>query len=227
MIPELRKDFNARWTPELYRNFLRRLDECAGTHVEFRCNETPVFLPKPLLDKIVRYGSELYGQLASNPAYREASESAIPKPFRVPNEAPHPLFVQADFGLVRAPDGEIEPKLVEIQGFPSIYGLQAVMADAYRRAYQLDPSLRVFLDGLDESAFFELLKHAILAGHDPENVVLLEIDPFEQKTLPDFLVTRKRLGIRIVNIRDVKKQGRKLNVDGIPIERIYNRVIVD
>ncbi len=73
----------------------------------------------------------------------------------------------------------------------------------------------------------ELLRRVILNGHAPEHVILLEIDPYEQKTLPDFLVTEKLLGIRIASITDVQKRGRKLYLNGIEIKRIYNRVIVD
>ena len=230
MIPELREKFNRRWTPDLYARFLQALDAACGTHVAFRCSETPVFLPRELVDKTARYGQELYRQLAENPAYQEASQAAIPSQFRVPNEAGHPLFVQADFGIVREPDGTLEPKLVEIQGFPSIYGFQAELAKQYQRTYRLDeiePGLTPFLGGLSETSYWDLLRRAILNGHSPENVVLLEIDPLRQKTLPDFLITQKYLGIRIGCIRDVKKQGRKLYLDGIPIHRLYNRVIFD
>ncbi len=231
MVPELRRRFNEQWSPELYSEFLRRIDEVSGTHVGFRCSETPVFIPKALLDKMMRYGRELYEQLASNPDYRTASDSAIPPHFRVPNEASDPLFVQADFGLVLAEDGTLEPKLVEIQGFPSLYGFQPVLAQEYERVYRLkekvDGHLTSFLDGLDEQSYIELLRRAILHGHDPREVVLLEIDPYEQKTLCDFLVTQKALGIRIASIAEVQKQGRKLYLNGIEVKRIYNRVIVD
>ena len=231
MVPELRERFNRHWTPELYAEFVRCIDGTAGSHVPFRCSETPIFFPQPLLDKMVRYGRELYHQLASNPEYKRASDVAIPPEFNVPNETAHPLFVQADFGLVRLEDGSLEPKLVEIQGFPSIYGFQAVLADAYADVYRLhetlSPRLTHFLDGLDETAYWQLLRKAILNGHAPEEVVLLEIQPFEQKTLPDFLVTQKRLGIRIACITQIKKQGRRLSFEGVPIKRIYNRVIVD
>src|SRR5439155_24479631 len=104
VIPELRKQFNESWTPRLYQEFLRSIDQRARTHVDFRCSETPVFLPKALLDKMVRYGRELYSQLVSNEEYRRASDAAIPGSFHVPNESEHPLFVQAYFGLVRAED---------------------------------------------------------------------------------------------------------------------------
>ncbi|MBV9300549.1 MAG: hypothetical protein JOY62_05170 [Acidobacteriaceae bacterium] len=227
MVPELRKRFNEQWSPELYTEFLHQIDAVSGTHVGFRCSETPVFYPKPLLDKMVRYGQELYRQLAENPQYRKASDAAIPDRFRVPNEPEHPLFVQADFGLVREPDGTLEPKLVEIQGFPSLYAFQPALADVYRQVYRLDSNLREFLDCLDERSYHETLGRAILGGHSPEQVVLLEIDPYEQKTLADFLLTRKLLGIRIAPITDVRKRGRKLYLDDIEIKRIYNRAIVD
>ncbi len=231
MIPELRKRFNERWTPDLYTEFLRGIDASAGIHIQFRLSETPVFLPKPLLDKMVRYGRELYGQLAANSDYRKASDIAIPAQFNVPNEPEHPLFVQADFGLIRAEDGTLEPKLVEIQGFPSIYALQAAMAEEYQRAYRLDEtvgaSLHHFLDSHTQETFIDLFSRAILNGHAPEEVVLLEIDPYQQKTAGDFLCTQQLLGIKIASITEVRKQGRTLLFEGVPIKRIYNRVIAD
>lgn len=227
MIPEFRKKFNADWKPERYAQFLSRLDQVAGTHVAFRCSETPVFLPKPLLDKMVRYGRELYEQLASNATYRVASEAAIPDGFRVPHEAADPLFVQADFGLVAGPNGGYEPKLVEIQGFPSLYGFQPALADVYRETYGLDPNLRALIGGLDMAAYTRLLRRAIAGDHDPEETVLLEIQPLQQKTLCDFILTEKLLGIRTVCVSDVEKRGRELYAGGQRIRRIYNRVIVD
>lgn len=231
MIPQFRERFNAQWTPAPYDDFLRRLRGVAGTELGFRVSETPVFLPKPLLEKMVRYGQELYGQIASNPAYREASDSAIPPDFRVPNENRDALFVQADFGLVREADGSLEPKLVEIQGFPSIYGFQIAMAEQYQATYRLnetlDPNLTPFLGGLDKQTYTETLRRAILGKHSPEEVVLLEIDPYNQKTLADFLVTQRMVGFKIACITEVKKHGRKLFFEGTEIKRIYNRVIVD
>ena len=193
----------------MYGEFLRRLDEAAGTHVEFRCSETPVFLPTDLLVQMIRYGQELYGQLAANEAYLEAAAATIPVEFRVAGSTQHPLFVQADFGLIREPDGSLSPKLVEIQGFPSIYALQAMLARQYQEVFALPGNLTSFLGGLDETSYFDLLAKAILNGHSPEEVILLEIDPYRQKTAADFLLTRQRLGVQIACIRDVKRQGLK------------------
>lgn len=231
MVPHLRRQFNAGFSPEKYRAFLQGTDEACGTHIKFRNSETPCFYPKPLLDLMAAYGAELVHQLLGNADYMAASGQSIPAEFNVPRETAHPEFVQVDFGLVRNAAGEIEPKLVEIQGFPSLYGYQTVLAQQYIRAYHLDERLKFTLGGLDPDSFTKLLCRAILGGHDPENVVLMEIDPQEQKTLPDFLVTERVCGIKTVNAAEVIKQGGRLFYEKYgkrtPIRRIYNRVIAD
>jgi hypothetical protein len=59
----------------------------------------------------------------------------------------------------------------------------------------------------------------------------MEIDPDTQKTLPDFLLTHRMLGVRTVNIRAIKRLGPQLYYERkggrVPISRIYNRTIVD
>ncbi len=219
MIPYRRERFNRDFTSEKYFKFLAELDRRSGTHVKFRNCETPCFFPKQLLDKMISYGKVLITQLLDNPAYLAASDRAVPPEFRVPNEASHPLFIQADFGL----DAALEPKLVEIQGFPSLYAYQPVQAETYRDIYGLDPALSYeFVDD-----YWGLLKKAVLGGHDPENVVLMEIDPEQQKTLPDFLLMAKYCGIKTVSVTEVKSRGSRLYHGDKPIHRIYNRVIVD
>jgi hypothetical protein len=231
MIPSLREAFNERFTPEKYQTFLRRIDEISGTHVSFRLSETPCFFPKPLLDRMADDGKELIRQLVDNPAYRAKSDEAVPAEFKVPNEAQHPMFVQVDFGLVSDVHGELQPKLVELQAFPSLYAYQGPLAEAYIDVYGLDRRLKYLLSGLDANSYRELLRRAIVGAHDPENVILMEIDPAHQKTLPDFLLTEKMLGVRAVDIVDIKKEGSRLYYERggkrIPIKRIYNRAIVD
>ncbi len=240
MIPLLRRQFNDSFTPDKYQVFLRRVDEACGTHVQFRLSETPCFFPKPLLDRLATDGQELIHQLVDNPEYHAKSDEAVPPEFKVPNEAPHPMFVQVDFGLVRGEDGALEPKLVELQAFPSLYAYQGPLAQEYVDTYgleafasKLEPSARLkyFLSGLETDSYRQLLYRAIVGENDPENVVLMEIHPKEQKTLPDFLQTEKLLGVRTVDIVDIKKEGSRLFYERqgqrIPIQRIYNRAIVD
>jgi hypothetical protein len=246
MIPSLRKQFNASFTPEKYQTFLRRIDDACGTHVQFRLSETPCFFPKALLERMVEDGKELIRQLVESPEYRARSDASIPAEFRVANEPPRPLFVQVDFGLVRDASGALRPKLVELQAFPSLYAYQVTLAQSYIDVYGLgdrpsgsgfrpsasgDARLNFFLSGLDEKSYRELLRRAIVGMHDPEKVILMEIHPQEQKTLPDFLLTEKMLGVRTVDIEAIRKQGSQLyyerNGGRVPIRRIYNRTIVD
>jgi hypothetical protein len=246
MIPSLRKAFNDGFTPEKYRSFLRRMDDVCGTRVQFRLSETPCFFPKTLIDRMAREGQQLIRQLVDSLAYRAKSEEAVPAEFKVPNEAPHPMCVQVDFGLVRDARGELQPKLVELQAFPSLYAYQGPLADAYIDVYGLPKlasdlgpqtpgansvELKYLLSGLDRASYRDLLRRAIVGSHDPENVILMEIHPQEQKTLPDFLLTEKMLGVRTVDIVDIKKDGSRLHYERggkrVPIRRIYNRAIVD
>jgi hypothetical protein len=241
MIPSLRKQFNERFTPDKYHAFLRRIDELCGTHVEFRLSETPCFFPKELVDRMAHDGEELIRQLVDNPEYRAESDEAVPAKFNVPNEPSHPMFVQVDFGLVRDAKGALNPKLVELQAFPSLYAYQCWLAQSYIDIYGLNSAagfrlpasgrLKYFLSGFEEDSYTALLRQAIVGDHDPENVILMEIDPLHQKTLPDFLLTEKMLGVRAVDITVIKKDGARLYYerDGkrIPIHRIYNRAIVD
>ena len=232
MIPSLRKQFSDGFTPEKYQQLLRRIDGVCGTHVQFRLSETPCFFPKELIDRMARDGQDLIRQLVDSPEYRAKSDEAVPAEFKVPNEAPHPMFVQVDFGLVRDARGELQPKLVELQAFPSLYAYQGPLAEAYLDVYGLGASgLKYFLSGLDAASYHSLLRQAIVGSHDPENVILMEIHPQEQKTLPDFLLTEKMLGVRAVDIVDIKKEGSRLYYDRdgkrVPIHRIYNRAIVD
>ncbi len=231
MIPSLRQSFNSNYKPEKYPQLLSLLAERCGVPISFRVSETPCFLPSALIDRMANDGKELIRQLVDSPEYHAHSSQSIPLEFNVPHESPHPMFIQVDFGLVRNADGELQPKLVELQAFPSLYAYQPVLARTFMDVYGLDQGQRYLLGGLDSASYLSLLRRAIVADQDPENVILMEIDPTHQKTLPDFLLTEKLLGIRTVDITAIRKAGNSLFWENagkrIPIKRIYNRAIVD
>jgi len=231
MIPELRQRFNANFTLKKYQDFLQALSARCRTEIHFRVCETPAFFPESLINTMARYGDELMQQLLGNPDYRRESNKSIPARWNVPNEDPTPLFVSVDFGLVRDASRKIHPKLVELQAFPTLYGYQAVLGQQYKESFGLPSRLKIFCGDLDLDSYRKLLRDVTVGEHHPENVVLLEIDPEDQKTLPDFRVTEDWLKISTVNVRDVVKRGNELYYSkagkSVPIERIYNRTIVD
>jgi len=227
LIPSHRRHFNENYTDAKYARYLALLAERCGEPVAFRHSETPVFLPGSLVDTMARYGREMVEQLLANPQYQKDSRAAIPAEYDVPAEDPVPLFVQADFGL----DADLRPQLVEIQGFPTLYAYQPLLASAYREAYGIDSALQALPGGMHGDEYRALVREAIVGTHDVENVILLEIDPARQKTRHDFRLTEEEYGVRAVDISSVVKQGRKLfyHRDGrlTEVRRIYNRAIVD
>jgi len=227
LIPSHRQRFNQNYSEAKHARFLALLQERCGEPVPFRHSETPCFLPGSLIDTMARYGREMVEQLLANPRYERESRAAIPPAYHAPGEDAVPTFVQADFGL----DAQLRPQLVEIQGFPTLYAYQPLLAASYRAAYGLDENLSALPGGMGAQQYHALLREAIVGRHDPENAVLLEIDPTHQKTRHDFLLTEQDYGVRTVDISRVVKQGNALfyHREGklTPIRRIYNRAIVD
>jgi hypothetical protein len=221
LIPFLRRKFNDGFTEGKYARFLALLEQRTGALPAFQHSPTACFFDPALVAKMARFGREMVEALLADEDYRRASDRAIPAEYKVPHEDPEPVFIQADFGL----DENREPKLVEIQGFPSLYAYQPVLAECYREAYGIDMSY--LPEDLTLDQYHSLLRKAIVADQDPENVVLIEIDPLHQKTVADFQLTEKVCGIKTVDITQVSKQGRHLFHNGVPIHRIYNRAIAD
>jgi hypothetical protein len=230
MIEPLRRAFNASWNERAYEAYKERLAEAAGSRIGFRICESPVFLPPALRDAMVQGALEIWDQLLQ-PAALERSKAAVPPDFDVPGSDDHPLFAQADFAVVEV-EGRLAPRLIELQGFPSLYAFQLLQG---RLCLEMVPGhgepLEFLLSGLDDVGYRRVVGDAILGSHPAENVVLLDLDPPGQGTYPDFAATEKLFGIRAVCPTDVTKSGRELwyERDGkkTRILRVYNRLIVD
>ena len=230
MIEPLRRAFNASWTERAYDAYKERLAESAGSRIGFRVCESPVFLPPSLRDEMVQGALEIW-DLLLQPAALERSRAAVPPEFDVPGSDDHPLFAQADFAIVEV-DGRLAPRLIELQGFPSLYAFQLLQG---RLCLEMVPAhgepLEFLLGGLDDIGYRRVVGDAILGGRPAANVVLLDLDPPGQGTYPDFAATERLFGIRAVCPTEVTKSGRELwyDRDGrrTRILRVYNRVIVD
>ncbi|HUU35800.1 MAG TPA: hypothetical protein VMW48_17155, partial [Vicinamibacterales bacterium] len=131
MIPALRERFNAAWTPAAYARLQAIVTAMAGVPLSFTVSETPCFFPAELLDEMAATGAALVDGFLADPRARAEAEALIPTRYLGPGQEAAPTFVQVDFGIIRTARGEHEPRLVELQAFPSLYGFQYALGLAH------------------------------------------------------------------------------------------------
>lgn len=231
MIPDLRQAYNAAFTEERYGAFQRALAKAVYWPVDFRVAETPLFFDEHTTGALVAAADDIARQLAT-PAFRAHAKAAIPKGLEVPKETEWPHFLCVDFALCHDAQGRVLPQLIELQGFPTVACWQVLLVNSYRRHFTGIPAnFTPYFGGLDEEGYLAALREAMVGDCLPENTVLLEITPGEQKTRVDFACTHAYLGVRPMCLSKVKKRGRGLFYFSggreVRIERIFNRVIFD
>jgi len=231
MIPDIRRAFNAAFTTERYEALLHDLERDGGCPTVFRISETPLFLSAALTRELIEASHDVLAAVTSAD-YLKVADRAVPPHLAVPGEEDHTVFLQVDFALVRGEDGNLTPRLIELQGFPSLYGFQWLLEKEFRAHFPAIPEgFTPYFSGLDAATYPALLREVIVGDCDPENVVLLEIEPERQKTRIDFRATEQLVGIKTVcATKVVERAGRLYYPDAgreVPIHRIYNRVIFD
>ena len=231
MDQALRQEFNKQFSNEKYQDFVSEVNKGFGKASTFRLAETPVFVPKDIENQLKHACRMLSNYLLTDDFKVQSSQSISKIGFDVPNENKNTTFIQFDFGITIDKEGNIVPKLIEMQGFPSLYCFQVLLNDCYRKIFRLPEHLTPFQNGLDRDSYLDHMKKIIVGNSKPENVVLLEIEPEKQNTAIDFYGCNKLFGIKVLDLADLKKDGRQLYYieDGkkIGIEKIYNRVIFD
>jgi hypothetical protein len=230
MIPEHRHRYNAAFTPEKYQEMLADIEQQFPGQLEFRVAETPVFIPANFRDKLVAAGDSIIN-IIQQENFKKLTEAAIPTHQRVPGNEGRPDFLTFDFAVCRNADGELEPQLIEMQGFPSLYAFQGWLPDVFGNHFPISDGVSAFLNSPDAAGYRQEMRQFLLGNEAPENVVLLEIYPEKQKTRIDFILTKEFWEIETVCLTKVRKIGRQLFYEKggrkIPINRIYNRVIFD
>lgn len=231
MIPEIRDRYNKQFSQERYQAFLQDLYSQFNHIPGFRIAETPVFIPATLSDQIFNACHQIK-QAILRPDFKQLTEASLTDEYRVPNEDAHTTFLQMDYGLCEGANGEIVPRLIEVQGFPSLYFYQHFVAGLYRKHFDIPDYLHHLFNGFTPDTYVALLKDMIVANEDPASVILLDVEPFKQNTQIDFHASAKMLGIKVACVTDILKHGNKLfykNEKGkeVPVRRIYNRVIFD
>lgn len=225
-----RSRFNSSFTTAKYQSFLQEVYDQFDHVPVFRIAETPVFIDSGLKSRLFEACEEISDAIAK-PDFKSKTENALEDSYRVPGEDDHTTFLQLDFGITQDEDGVLIPKLIEAQGFPTMYLYQDLIANLYKKHFDI-PEDYSHLVGLNSEEYISLLRRIIIGGEDPKNVVLLEIDPHKQATRIDFLCTERILGVPSVCLSDLIVCGKDIyykNGSGkkIPVHRIYNRVIFD
>ena len=231
MVPDQRNSFNQKFSEQKYAQLLSELNKNFVGAIDFRVAETLVFIDahcnKQMLDTC-----DYIIDTITHSDFQALTDASIPANKNVPNQTAYPHFLAFDFGICMNEKNEIAPQLIEMQGFPSLYGYQVLLDDATRTVYEIPAPFSAYYSGLNKTSYLQKLQSIIVGNHNPKNVVLLEIKPHTQKTRIDFYATEAFTGVTIVCITDIIKEGDTLfykNSDGekIDIKRIYNRIIFD
>ncbi len=230
MVTALRKKFNAAFTPEKYNAYLEEMHALHPGGIEFRLAETPIFVDKNFKEKILSACESIVNVIVQ-PGFKELTADAVPHDLKVPGENDHSHFIAFDFGICENANGELEPQLIEMQGFPTLFAYQVFDDEVTRSQFDIPSNYDSYLSGYTKESYIQLLKEIIIADHASENVILLELFPHEQKTKIDFYCTQDYLNIPIVCLTELVKEGKKLFYvqDGkkTEVKRIYNRIIFD
>ena len=230
MISKYRELFNAQFTDQKYQDFKNDIASDFNYLPTFRVAETPFFISKTLKQQLIEGCKEVISFIKKED-FKTLTDKSLELNYNVPNEDEHTTFLAIDFGICEE-NGEVVPKLIEVQGFPSLYNYQANLYEKFKNQYSFLEELTPFFDGIDYQQYQDILKEVICNDYPKENVILLEIEPEKQNTKIDFYYCKRDIGIPIVCVTELIKRGKTLfyrNSEGneILVKRIYNRVIFD
>lgn len=232
MHTEFRKAFNASFSSDGYRSFGTAIERDFPGQLDFRIAESPVLVDRAFRDKLLLACDNIIDTISA-PDFVVRTDRAIPPAQKVPGENRHTSFLAIDFAVCKGASGDLEPQLIELQGFPSVFGYQLYLSRLYQDRYPFLRDMNFTFSGAadEEEAFIRHFGQVLLGNENPENVILLEIFPDKQKTRIDFEITKKYWGVTPVCLTKIIREGRKIfyEKDGkkIRIRRIYNRLIFD
>jgi hypothetical protein len=230
MISKYRALFNAAFTEKKYQEFKDDIAADFSYMPTFRLGETPFFISNELKSQLVEASNQVISFIQKED-FKNLTDKALELNHKVPNEDNHTTFLAIDFGICEEA-GRVIPKLIEVQGFPSLYNYQTNLYEKFKNQYPFLQELTPFFNGMEASDYLTILEEAICNKHPKENVILLEIEPEKQNTKIDFYYCHRDIGIPIVCVTEIIKKGNQLfykNALGneVLVKRIYNRVIFD
>jgi hypothetical protein len=147
MIESVRKIFNQQFSEKKYADFLTDLDREFNHKITFRVAETPVFVSSEFEQKLFKAADEIIDFIVQ-PGFKKAMQPALPASLRVPNEDAHTMFLALDFAVCTEGSDELVPRLIEMQGFPSLFGYQDLLGNKFRQHYKLPSNLEFHFNEL-------------------------------------------------------------------------------
>lgn len=230
MISKYRKLFNEQFTENKYQQLQDDITSDFDYEPTFRIGETPFFISNQLKEQLIEGCNEVIA-LIQEEDFKALTNKALELNNKVPNEDEHTTFLAIDFGICEENEAVI-PKLIEVQGFPSLYNYQTNLYDKFVNQYPFLNELTPFFNGINSQEYLKIIEEVICNHHPKENVILLEIEPEKQNTKIDFYYCKRDIGIPVVCVTAVIKKGRQLfykneNNEDVLVKRIYNRVIFD
>jgi hypothetical protein len=230
MIELLRKKFNANFSQPAYEKLLEDIHSTCPGQLDFRIAETPIFLSAPFTQQLLDTCEYILDQISS-PGFKKETDRAVPSQFHIPGEENNPSFIAFDFGICENKNRTLEPQLIELQGFPSLFAYEVLLDDLLRKHFIIPQGFSCYLSGLDRSTYLALFKEILLEDNLPEEVILLELFPDKQKTRIDFSCTETYTGVKAVCLTELRAEGRELYYERegkkTRVKRIYNRLIFD
>ena len=230
MNPNNRILFNQQFSEEKYQDFLQDIANDFDYQPTFRIGETPFFITNALKNQLVE-GAQQVINFIQQKNFKTLTNRALELNRKVPNEDTHTTFLAIDFGICEE-NGNVIPKLIEVQGFPSLFNFQYHLFEKFKKYYSFLNEMTPFFNGISSDEYLKVFEEVICGNIPKEHTILLEIEPEKQNTKIDFYYCKKDLGIEIVCVTQLYQKGKKLfykNNDNVEIEvkRIYNRVIFD
>ncbi len=230
MITDIRTKYNEHFSKKKYEDYVKALASRHPNALQFRVAETPIFVSKEFTNKMLSACESIVDVIAAD-NFKTLTNSAIPPNVKVPNENKQTQFIAFDFGVCENEKGELEPQLIEMQGFPTMFAFQVFQDEMARKYLGIPEGYSSYLNGFTKETYLQLLEDIIVKNENPENAILLEILPHQQKTRIDFYCTEDYLHIPVVDLMELIKEGKSLyyEEDGkkIKVKRIYNRIIFD
>lgn len=232
MLPSARAQFNSQFNSKKYESYLSSITRGYPGTVEFRLAETPLFIPLDFKKQLLSACDTIIDELM-HPEFKNKTQLAIPEEDKIPGEEMPCRLLCFDFGICETANGNLEPQLIEMQGFASLFAFQVRMADSMEECFDLPSGFSPYLGGFNRSSYLKTMQELLTGPFPPEEVVLLEIQPHQQKTRLDFYLTRDYWGIHPICLSELIVEGRALyyfhphTKNKTRIKRIYNRFIFD